>query len=1033
MVGRWKMMKLRYLFIRKIFVFVMFLILAFSITNISGLRLDGKPDLIIESYNLPNDIVEGDEVEFIINIENIVNEDTGEFADIAENTEIIVALSIDGTVVNTNSSDNGLKVNESIFINVSWTATLGSENQRDVRIEVNPSFIANRIPESRYVNNFRLDTIEVVEKGPDLTITNVDIPEELIVNKSTTIIATIKNNGGATDRPIYAKLNSSICGEIANDTQPFVLPRDEEHNFTFEWIPENFGSQKITVDIIYEDKTQDFKEISVIVEIGKLIWWNENWHYRYILSVNGAGTVKYFLNFTAQLNSLGISSGMFENDTLRLVQYQRNGSIIKEVTELYFNESEGFDPTNNAKGDLLWNVSEESLEKFFCIYFDVKENIGVRTNITEDESLVETGNAQIGQFSYVEGWYIEILSPTNGSFALISQTVDFDIFTSAKSDEIAAFIYLEEDKNHNFSLSFDNENNTHWFNSTDQFDEGGNWIIRLNGTDGAGFKSEDVISSIYIGKPDVKIENITIKTIRDPSSSDIYLNDIVNVTAEISSINANIEKVNISLTIKKSGTIVFSYYSLFDVMKNKISYVHFQWTADIMGSLNFSITVDPENIIDEQNESNNKVFKSVTVSIWPDLSIEEIIIPGFEIMEFDTVEIGIVVKNLGSGSANNYLLNLYIARINTSLKFSDVDKKDSTNISLVSNATETFYLEWDSAKAGSWQVAALIVYNDTKRDLNETNNVLRLKKALVISGYERNPPVIQIIDIDPEFQFQGGPISIKAKIKDDTGLDSVTIEISFNGSSQPVVLADENMRRIGDDNFIYEFFETYNLGRYEFQITAIDLSVNENIARLKDNFMVSKDLIPPTIESFSANPEVQLAGKNVEINSIVSDNNGIRTVKVNITNIPTGESSERFMALSSNGVYTYVNTYDEYGKYRYFIISEDISGEITSTEFQSKFFWVTPDLSDADNDGMSDYWEMEYGLDPRSPNDATEDMDGDGVNNLEEFENDGNPTKDIFSENAAYRIKENIAYLASSVVLFIVLFVLFLLGIRRRN
>jgi len=37
--------------------------------------------------------------------------------------------------------------------------------------------------------------------------------------------------------------------------------------------------------------------------------------------------------------------------------------------------------------------------------------------------------------------------------------------------------------------------------------------------------------------------------------------------------------------------------------------------------------VDPENIIDEQNESNNKVFKSVTVSIWPDLSIEEILIP----------------------------------------------------------------------------------------------------------------------------------------------------------------------------------------------------------------------------------------------------------------------------------------------------------------------------------------------------------------------------------------------------------------------
>ena len=1027
------MIKFRYSFTRKIYVFVIFFILAFNIIPTSGLGFDGKPDLKIESYNFPSVVIEGDEVEFIVKIENIVNEETGEFADIEENTEIVVALSIDGNVVNTNSSDKGLEVNESLYINLSWTATLGSENERDVRIEVNPSFIVNRIPESRYVNNFRLDSIEVLEKGPDLTITNVEIPEELIVNQSTTITATIKNNGGQTDGPIYAKLNSSICGEIANDTRPFVLPRNDEHNFTFEWIPENFGTQILTVDVIYDDKTQDFKEISVIVEIGKLIWWNENWHYRYVLSVDGAGSVNYFINFTAQLNSLEIYSNVFENDTIRIIQYHRNGSIIKEVTDYFFNESEGFDSIINAKGELLWKVSGQSREKFYCIYFDVKQNIGVRTNITEDESLVKTGDAQIGQFSYVEGWYIDILSPTNGSFALIGQTVYFDIKSSAKSNEIAAFIYLEEDQSHNFSLLFDNENNTNWFNSTDLFDKEGNWTIKLNGTDGAGFKPEDVISSIYIGKPDLKIENITIKTIRDPSSSQIFLEDMVNVTAEITSINANIEDVNISLAIKKAGTTVYSNYSFFVVLKNKISYVHFQWRAVIMGSLNFTITVDPENIIDEQNESNNNVFKLATVSSWPDLSIEEIIIPSFKIMEFEQVEIGIVVKNLGSGIANDYLLNLYIAPINIALNFSDVDKKDSTFISLASNSTETYYLEWDSAEAGSWQVAALIVYNDTKRDLNETNNVLRLKERLLISGFEKNPPVIQILEIDPKSQLQGGSVSIKARITDDTGLDSVTIKITFGSGSQPVVLANENMQRVGGDNFMYEFFETYNLGRYDFEITAIDISFNENIAQYTDNFMISKDFIPPTVESFIANPEVQLAGKKVEINSIVTDNNGISSVKVNISHIQTSESYEKFMILSSNGVYNYIDTYDEYGKYQYFIITEDISGQITSTEFQSKFFFITSDLSDADNDGMLDTWEIEYGLDPTNPDDAKKDLDNDGVNNLDEYKNNGNPTKDIFAENAAFRIKENIAYLAGSFVLFIVLFILFLIGIRRRN
>ena len=41
---------------------------------------------------------------------------------------------------------------------------------------------------------------------------------------------------------------------------------------------------------------------------------------------------------------------------------------------------------------------------------------------------------------------------------------------------------------------------------------------------------------------------------------------------------------------------------------------------------------------------------------------------------------------------------------------------------------------------------------------------------------------------------------------------------------------------------------------------------------------------------------------------------------------------------------------------------------------------------DADGDGMPDFWENLYGLNPNSPADALLDRDADNLNNLEEFQ-----------------------------------------------
>jgi hypothetical protein len=54
---------------------------------------------------------------------------------------------------------------------------------------------------------------------------------------------------------------------------------------------------------------------------------------------------------------------------------------------------------------------------------------------------------------------------------------------------------------------------------------------------------------------------------------------------------------------------------------------------------------------------------------------------------------------------------------------------------------------------------------------------------------------------------------------------------------------------------------------------------------------------------------------------------------------------------------------------------------------------TNPQDADSDDDGMSDGWEVANGLDPLDPNDANVDSDVDGMNNLDEHDAGTDPQK----------------------------------------
>ena len=948
------------------------------------------------------DLVEGQESDFIIEVINNgdINVSVGE--------DITIKLKIDSIYVAMNSTEDGIPAGSSIFLNLSWTPTYDDIGEHNLRFELYHEGLFIGPP-------VEIKNVVISERESELEIVDIDVPENIVFSQTSLIQARIINYGKDTNSPIYAKLNSSEEGEIEKVKKSGILPRDETFVFSFNWTPSNFGSQRLSVDIVYYNKTHDYEEKKVIVEIGQLKWWNENWHYRYFLSVNGSGNVSKSFNFTELLKDLD-ATGVFENNTIRIIEYDQSGDFIGVVEEYEFKENIGFFSLENAVGTLIWNAIGKPLEKFYCIYFDVTINLGNRDELPETPGISPSGDATIGYFSFVEGWYIDSLLPADGSYCLLEECVDILVTTTSKAENVSAYIFFNDDESYNSTIYLSNKGDyTHWDYEDLSFDFEGNWTIQITASDWAGYKSEILSHSIFIGKPDIEAINLTFSTNWPPTSPKIYRNDTVSITALIISHDANIDSVEVSLELISNGlgTIHYDKKSI-NLKQEEIRYLTFKWVASVSGEITVIVTVDPDDKIDEEEESNNEIVEEITVYEWPDLAIVGIILPSATKTEFERVQIDIIIKNIGFADATDYAVKLFIEKDIMTY----TNEVDSKNVSVNANVSKTISLFWKSSEPGQWLVGAFVNYSDKKRDTNVLNNWFSSNNVLTIRGIERNPPIILIENVSRNKE-QGETVEITASVTDNSGIESVTIKVTDPKNTS----FSNTMVRTNGDVFNYNFKDTFEEGKYTFSITAIDLTIYRNKNTMSDSFKILEDTIPPVVSYYIADPYVQLKGNEVNFFCIASDNNEIKTVEINVDfSVVLSYTVTNIMEESSDGKFEFIDTYADSGKYSYYVNVYDYAGGKTTTP--PKTFWITSDVDDTDDDGIPDQWETKYGLNPEESDDADLDFDKDGLSNLEEYKAGTNPSKDIFIENVGFRIRDNIYYLIGSIILFLFLVIL---------
>ncbi len=146
-----------------------------------------------------------------------------------------------------------------------------------------------------------------------------------------------------------------------------------------------YGSSTMTA--AYFDKGKVLLSLDGItahlaIEIGtesSFEWWDTSWHFRIIVKMSANSfdlvnePVSMYINFTQILRSSAIN-GTFDENSVRVVEYETDGSIVGEVVS-QFDKDPDFNAENNAVGVLSWlvNISADSY-RYYGIYFDITEN-----------------------------------------------------------------------------------------------------------------------------------------------------------------------------------------------------------------------------------------------------------------------------------------------------------------------------------------------------------------------------------------------------------------------------------------------------------------------------------------------------------------------------------------------------------------------------------------------------------------------------------------------------------------------------------
>ena len=922
---------------------VFILVLVMSTFQTLGLSASDYPDIQPIEISVKDDIVEGEEINITVYIKN-----TGE----SFSQDFHVALLIDDDLVAIEKIHGGVRKSISKKIVFKYVFTPGRHYIRVI------SDYYDEVYEKDEYNNEMIKLVYVEEIKPDIAIERVEgIPDLLKDGDRVRVNITLQNLGHEIDRDFYIALKLGEAEEERLISENISL--GESYTLSINLTVRGFGYEKIQVIADSRDNIDESNGSNNVWEKEKFIyrflpWYNESFHYRFLVTTKETGKARLRLNFSELLDKLDISA-TFDVNSIRVVEYNKAGEIKNTGVNFYLEN------VTNDSCNLVWQSKENG---YYMVYFDVLEN-GEKSNVTL--AFNESKNASIRDIFDPEGWRAHINYPENGSIFPENYSFATHLSSCAKIDSVVVDVFRDSIHVMNLTLYSDDLTN---FSGNLSFDKEGNYTLRFLSSDKAGYTRENTVR-VYVGKIDLRIDNITLeKKLYEGIASPLDIKVISNIPVENLSIRIEIELVYENISFSNVHNLT---------LNDSIGIFTISFTPRFVGDATLNVRLYPPNGIEDRNWSNNFVSRNITIFELPDLSIMDVFIPR-SIDEGSPLVVHILVENSGDEEIEAKT-SLYISKSTLNWDLDEIE--DYREIKIPAGGAVNVSLVWKDTRYGSWIVGVEAKPKDIE-DKNRSNN--RRIEILDVKKGERNPPILIDFWCEPERDDIGYPIEIYAELSDDTGVEKVTLTM---------VYPDGKVKNFSMNNlngvWMYEFISSLP-GEYECYITAVDSSPAHNkLESDRIRFELNDDNTPPVIKGVWIQPrEKQLINKTLEIGCIVSDNIGLKDVNITII-YPDGKLSKIEMTNEYGDRYILRESFDEVGQYSFFITSVDTKGNKRQSNLYN--FWITKDMNDTDSDGIPDWWEEMYGLNPRDPEDAKGDIDRDGIIEIKEYAEGLNPTK----------------------------------------